>query len=134
MGKYKWIKAQSGSALRENVIGISPLFRELLEALGFTFRVGRPPHVRTGAPQEYVVLRDDANFEDLASKAQILEAVLHSISDEVQKPSEREARAPSPPAQGSQPSETGETAPCEAVACSVSSRYVVDAYSSITWN
>lgn len=80
-GKYNWIKAQTGSALREQVLSVSPLFRELLETLGFTSRVGRPPHLRTGPPQEYFVLRDDANLEDLSSSAQILEAVIQSIPD-----------------------------------------------------
>lgn len=122
LGKYKWVKAHSGSALRENVISVSPLFRELLEALGFTFRVGRPPHVRTGDSQEYVVFRDDADIEDLASKAQILEAVLGSLSDEDASSSQPHLLATRPPAASEAlPNERNEPATCP-TACSTDSR------------
>ncbi|KAL8270831.1 hypothetical protein Esti_005202 [Eimeria stiedai] len=86
--KYKWIKAQVGSSLRQNVLSVSPLFRELLEALGFSFRVGRPPHVRLGGPQEYVVFQGEVRLDDLAGNVQVLEAVVQSLSEEEQQPEE----------------------------------------------
>ncbi|CDJ64799.1 hypothetical protein, conserved [Eimeria necatrix] len=79
--KFKWVKANSGSALREKVLNVSPLFLELLKALGFRQRVGRPPHVQNGAPQEYIVLEDNVSIDDLASNAQLIEAVLSSIPE-----------------------------------------------------
>lgn len=79
--KYRWIKAHSGSALREKVLDVDPLFQSLLKELGFRFTVGRPPHVRTGPPQEYAVLPDDASLENFASIAQLLKAIAQSLPD-----------------------------------------------------
>ncbi|KAL8440368.1 hypothetical protein Efla_000256 [Eimeria flavescens] len=122
--KYKWIKAQAGSSLRENVLNVSPLFRDLLEALGFTFRVGRPPHVRGGAPQEYVVLQGAFSVDDLASSLQVLEAVLHSICEEEPPPeSPKPPAAASAAACGSVSTETEEApASCPPSACSIRPR------------
>ncbi|KAL8437067.1 hypothetical protein ACSSS7_001224 [Eimeria intestinalis] len=95
--KYKWIKARAGSSLRQNVLDVSPLFRELLEALGFTFRVGRPPHVRTGGPQEYVVFQGEVRRDDLTSNVQVLEAVIQSLPEEEQQPQLEEPKPQEPP-------------------------------------
>lgn len=64
------------------MLNVSPLFRELLETLGFTFVVGWPPHVRTGPRQEYVVFPEGADIEGLLNSVQVIEAVIHSIPDE----------------------------------------------------
>lgn len=78
--KFKWVKAQSGSPLRERVLNVSPLFLQLLESLGFRLRIGRPPHVQTGNPQEYIVLEGTLDLDALASNAQLIEAVISSFS------------------------------------------------------
>lgn len=123
LSKYKWIKAQSGSALREKVLNVSPWFRELLKALGFTFRVGRPPHIRTGEPQGYVVFPDDGNLEDLATSVQILEAVIHSIPEELSPRAGSDRRDASPPSAGQSPhSDTSTQDRCPTTACSIPSR------------
>ncbi|KAL8448681.1 hypothetical protein Emed_003590 [Eimeria media] len=124
--KYKWIKAHAGSSLRQNVLNVSPLFRELLEALGFTFRVGRPPHVRTGAPQEYVVYQGEIRLDDLTGSVQVLEAVLQSLPEAEQQPQAEEPKPQeTPPSSSPEPrdaetdvQEGGE----EPVACSLRPR------------
>src|SRR5699024_10136045 len=78
--KFKWVKAQSGSPLRERVLNVSPLFLQLLESLGVRLRIGRPPHVQTGNPQEYIVLEGTLDLDALASNAQLIEAVISSFS------------------------------------------------------
>lgn len=122
-GKYRWMKAQTGSALREQVLNISPLFRDLLEALGFRSRVGRPPHLRTGAPQEYFVLPDDVNLEDLSSSSQVLEAVIQSIPDQDAPPAELPHPETSSPS-GSAPDG------CQSTTCSPASRYATQTLST----
>ncbi|CDJ36661.1 uncharacterized protein EMH_0093370 [Eimeria mitis] len=80
--KFKWVKAHGGSPVRERVLNVSPLFRELLEALGFRLRVGRPPHLQTGSPQEYIVLEGAVDLDALVSNAQLIEAVISSLPEE----------------------------------------------------
>lgn len=77
--RYKWVKAGFGSALRERVLSVSPLFRDLLETIGFRFVIGRPAHAGTGVPLEYFVFPDDADIEGLINSVQVIEAVIHSI-------------------------------------------------------
>ncbi|KAL8444235.1 hypothetical protein Emag_005592 [Eimeria magna] len=123
--KYKWIKAQAGSSLRQNVLNVSPLFRELLEALGFTFRVGRPPHVRTGGPQEYVVYQGEVRLDDLVGSVQVLEAVLQSLTEEEQQPQAEEPKAqetPPPCSPGLRDAETEVQEGDEPVACCIRPR------------
>ncbi|CDJ48397.1 protein phosphatase 2b regulatory subunit, putative [Eimeria brunetti] len=122
LSKFKWVKSHNGSPLRERVLSVSPLFQELLEALGFRFRVGRPPHVQSGNPQEYMVLEGPVDVEALVSSAQFIEAVICSLpaGEEASPPSAAAEAAEASPASpaasksgGSSDSAQGSSAPPE---------------------
>lgn len=101
LSKFKWVKAHSGSPLRERVLNVSPLFRELLEALGFRLRVGRPPHVLTGSPQEYIVLEGPVDLDTLVSSGELIEAVISSLpGEEISHPGAAAAAASPLPSAG----------------------------------
>lgn len=64
------------------MLNVSPLFRELLETVGFRPAVGWAPHIRTGPRQEYFVFSEDADIEGLINSMEVIEAVIESIPDE----------------------------------------------------
>ncbi|CDI75334.1 hypothetical protein, conserved [Eimeria praecox] len=119
LAKFKWVKANVGSPLRERVLNVSPLFRELLEVLGFRLRVGRPPHLQTGSPQEYIVLEGAVDVEGLASSGQLIEAVISSLPGEESSPSGSAGAAASPvPSGDSQPRESPSAVQGSSSSCS----------------